>query len=645
MASARDVQKIIHRYARKAGSPRFTAENLEEFVRKFARRYLPQHPELEDLGGDQAREHLEAFLAQLEESGLVHVQRNEQSGAITSIYYSAFYSVEVQRWYSRMNEDKSLLFPGETDLEIQIPTDTLTTVDVATGLMQWIEGVAAETEDPLQILALRFPDGVDPILITVKVLREQALPLVLNKIRDYLRTDRNAAYMETKMRSLYPAREMLVRDEIETAHARPDAALQAIINPNEFQFHFWTQLASMIIKEYARKNEKLDIEHGFCQAAYMLGYFAVFHKGRAQKDHQREEARKILRTGLRKAPYVFQIQDLRAFTDDRGIPLERKVPAADINGWIEDMLRRPSESEISELVSINTPERNGLVIHSGEYIPLLQRQIKAAAPVLLRETTSMMVAAMNDEQNEAWLEEDEAFEALLRDRLETEFPLLAGLATFSTLFLVLDGQDVPAEQRDAMWAIIDRQKRTMKPWAEILQIDRRAVYKDARLQLPVWMIIPVVRGIVRLLRRMFSFDAPPRSPGKKEKNKAPSESRRGDSSREEKLRIFRETLEEMQKEYLGPAQTADQRLRQLRDSWNPILDPAARENLVEDVNSLCRDTLRRMRITRSMQAPERERIREQAKRIASNTAFDRIRRRDEFQTYLELYMITVLHRA
>lgn len=653
MAATRDVQKIIHRYVRQTGSPRFSIEPLQEYVRKFVNRYSEEHPELGLLVGEQGTEVLHNALNELEQSEVLQLQRNETSKLITHVYYAAFYGVEIQRWYTKMNENRELPFPGETNLDVQIPTELLQSVDVADSLMYWIESTEA---DPGQILLLRFPDGVDSLLITVKALREQALPLVLTKIRDYLRTDKNASFLETKLRSIFPTREMLVHDEIETAQARPDNALQSIVNPNDFQFHFWTQLSSMIIKEYSKKNEKLDMEHGFCQAAYMLGYYAVFHKGRAQKDHQREEARKLLRTGLQKPPFVFGIKDLHKLADDRGVTLDKKAPTEEINQWIEEMLRRPSDREISELVTIDLPEQKGLIIHSAQYVPLLRRQVKAAGPVLKRELTNAMITALSDELREEWIEDDQRFEEFLRNRVREGFPLLSGLLNFKTLFLVIDGQELPADQKDAAMGMIDRTRKEIRPWAEILEIDRRDMYKDARLQLPVWMIIPIVRGIVRLLRAMFSASPPGQTKERTRRksnrdsssdSRSPQAEDQSESSgdRDAKLHKFREALSAMQSEYLAPAQTADQRLKQLRESWNPLIDPVAHENLVEDVNALCRDTLRRMRSVKTLQAPDHEGIKEQARRIAENKAFDRIKRRREFETYLELYMITTLHRA
>ncbi|MFW5827519.1 MAG: hypothetical protein ACOCU4_05485, partial [Alkalispirochaeta sp.] len=60
---------------------------------------------------------------------------------------------------------------------------------------------------------------------------------------------------------------------------------------------------------------------------------------------------------------------------------------------------------------------------------------------------------------------------------------------------------------------------------------------------------------------------------------------------------------------------------------------------------LCRDTVRRLRVTRTLQVPDSARITELAGRIAQNSAFDRIRRRKAFENYLKLYMLTIIHRS
>ncbi len=642
MASVQELQKIIHRFVKQSGEPRFQQDHLEEFAQKYARRFVGNQPDLALLLGEHRTALIKTGLETLEANGIVELSRDDQ-GAILAIHYTGFYSREVMRRYLRMADDRDLLFPAEEDLDITIPASQLRTVDVADNLMHWIQ---SEDEDPMQILLLRFPEGVRSMVITVQILKDNALGLILAKVRDYLRTDRNASYIETKLRAIFRGREVLVHEIIETAQIRPDDALESIRKPNEFQFHFWTQLSSIIIKEYAKKNEKLDMEHAFCQAAYLLGYYSVLHKGNAQKQQQVEETHKLLTTCLQKPPYVFSIQDVYGFTDDQKIPITKKISRNEINQWIEELLQRPSEKEISELVTINTPESSGLMVHSSQYVPLLRRQLKAASAVMGRGITNTMVKLLFDEQDEDWMTDDGLFEKYVAKLVQDDFPLLHGLAQFKTLFLVVDGSDLPPEQRDATMELIDRKNTAMKPWTVILQLDRSALYRDARLQLPVWMVVPILRGIVRLLRRMFSSEGSRRARAQQGKSVPTTQEKTDDSESKEARRAqFREAVEKMQAEYLSPGQTASQRLQQLQKAWNPLIDPTAHNNLVEDVNALCRDALRKLRYTRTLQPPDPDRIGELATRIASNSAFERIRRRKEFETYLRLYMLVLLQRA
>lgn len=656
MVSARDVQKIVHSFVKHSGNPRGTWESFEQFAYRYARRFGDEHPEIEAILGEDRREVLSHALIELERSEVVQLDRSAADD-IEAIYYPGFYATEIGRWYRRMNDERDLPFPSEEHLSLTVPAGLLRTVDVENDLMHWL---TAEDEDPGQVLLIHFPNSTNDVLTTAHLLGDAMVPIVLNKIRDYLRTDKNAGYAETKLRTIFRTREMLVHDLIETAQTRPEEALKAIKQPNEFSFHFWTQLSSMIIKDYSQKSEKLEMEHGFMQAAYFLGYYSVFFKGRHQRARELEQHRKLLSDGFQSSPWAYTVQDVYNFKDDKGVPLLKKASREDINHWLSELLKRPGEREISELVTINTPDRNGVMIHSKQYVPLLLRQLKAAAPVLERELTNEMSSLLFDEQDEPWLHDDDAFEEVVSRRVRSEFPLLFGLATFQTLFLVVDGQELPSGIRESAMSMMDRHNKEMRRWIELLQLDRNKMLRDAKLRLPAWMLIPILRGIIRLFRRMFTSDSQRRagrsraaatpSARRSENGNAPSTASTGagsasQTSREAARKEFHEKLSKMQEAFLTSGQTPDQRLKELRKQWNPLIDPVAHENLVEDVNSLCRDALRRARYARTLRAPNPAAIEEMAKTIAGNSAFDRIRRRKQFEMYLKLYMLTILQRS
>ena len=81
---------------------------------------------------------------------------------------------------------------------------------------------------------------------------------------------------------------------------------------------------------------------------------------------------------------------------------------------------------------------------------------------------------------------------------------------------------------------------------------------------------------------------------------------------------------------------------ELVERWNPLFDPQAKSNLVEDVNSLVRDFLRKLKRGFLVKPPNAARITNMAESLAANHAFDQIKKRDALQRYIELYMISVL---
>lgn len=637
MASAADIEQIIRAYARHSGNPRISFANLEQFSIKFANRFSNERPPLRLLLGPRRAEIMIKALDQLERDGTVKIARSP-TGDPGEIYMPGYFRSVVEKWYEQMMTDKSRSFPAENSLKVTIPGTASTEVEVTENLMQWLQ--SEEPNNDL-ILILRFPNGVREVVATVDVLHKMVLDLALAKIRDYIRTGRNAGFVDSRMRTVFRGREMLVGELIETIQTRADSARKTIQEPNEFQFHFWTQLSSLIIKEIGSKVEKLEIEHGFCQAAYLLGYYAVLNKGRHKEQRDIEEARRHLERRFREAPYTFSVQDALAFTDDKGIALTKKVSRTRMTQWLDQLSARGENGEPGTVIRVETPEQGEVMVHREEYLPLVLKQLLATRKALRFDISDAMYQALRHETGELWVSDETEFEIEVTRRVRQNAPTLVALANFSNLFLVADVSE--GQTRERGMALLDQHEQTLRPWAELLQLNRSELYQDARLKLPTWMLVPVLRGVVKLLRRVFD---PRTARVKKAKKRSRSEqSERANASKAEEARKRLEAaLARMQQEYLSPGETPDQKLATLRNDWNPLLDPIARENLLEDVNALCRDTLRRMKLHKRVEPPNVERIEELAHRIASNEAFGRIKRRTAFETYLKLYLLTYLQR-
>jgi hypothetical protein len=253
------------------------------------------------------------------------------------------------------------------------------------------------------------------------------------------------------------------------------------------------------------------------------------------------------------------------------------------------------------------------------------------------------------------MSDDEAFDAHVKKAYREKAPLAFSLTSFDLLFLASEVEGVPEGVAQEVKAdVIDTRKRGLRPWSVIFKLDRKQLYNEARLMLPFWMAVPILRGLVRLLRKMFSTGGSARTSDTAEAMQSDERARREEAERsrkaaagseQEERKNFTKAIIAMERHYLREEQSVEQRLQELQEAWNPLLDKTARNNLIEDVNALCRDTLRRLKVMNRKHPPDKPRIEALAERIAENEAFEVIRNRADFRAYLELYMLSLLEKT
>jgi hypothetical protein len=193
------------------------------------------------------------------------------------------------------------------------------------------------------------------------------------------------------------------------------------------------------------------------------------------------------------------------------------------------------------------------------------------------------------------------------------------------------------------------------PLHTMLGLNRDAILADAKLRLPIWQAVPILRLFWRLFRGRKKKSGRTASQGEssavkvygaehttRTKPAGEAAEAQGPANSREDAVAYRRKIQALQKEYVGEGGNVDMTLAELAEKWNPLLDPTAKNNLVEDVNSLVRDFLRRLRGGFRKVPPSRERVQELARQLSQNDSFDKIKRREYLQRYLELYMLKLL---
>jgi hypothetical protein len=645
--------------------------SLASFAEKYLARAADEDPSLEDFA-DNPVNLMPAYLVELEKEGTVSLRYAD--GSITSVYYPRYYTVLLRTIYERVEESPERPFPTEDSMPVPIPPDLVHPVDVKNDFVRWVS--RAEASNGSEILRLMYPEGIHSMLVGTDLLVHTLPKLAVQKVRTYLRSERNAGYMRSKLASIFRQREMAMKDMLASILTTPDQALKTVFNPTDFTFHFWTQLSSTIIKEYSQKKDKLVEEHGYCQAAYLLGYYNVHHRGIQQRNRERETAVRQLENSLRKPPYAFTISDIHGFSDSRGVPLTKKYSLDDVNGYIAERVKPGDDHSLPSMIRVRCSDGQEFYVYR-DYVPhVTVEHIFTARRELRDHYVDTWKESLQANRRTPEMTDDATFETSVAGQLREHDPLLDSLLNYNLLYLSRQEANIPADLSAELDEVFHPREPRLRARSEILNLDRKKLYTDVKLLLPFWQAIPAIASFVAFLRRVFlgaddeqsapRVDkrvrrkrrsepaalgtttvrySPDQPAGGGTSTPVDSEAKGGSAaSRRAQAARFKDAVRELQQHYVHPGSTPERTLADLADRWNPLLDPVAQQNLVEDVNSLARDFLRRMRVSFRLVPPTRARVEEWADRLCQNDAFGQIRRREDLKEYLKLYMLTILQK-
>jgi hypothetical protein len=483
--------------------------------------------------------------------------------------------------------------------------------------------------------------------------------------------------MHSKLRAIFRNRDVALKESINKILTTPDDALKTIYHPTDFTFHFWTSLSSAIIKDFGQKTETLQEEVDYCRAAYLIGYYNVYYKGVEQRKKDIDTALKSVDTKLRKEPYAFKLSDIHSFTDSHGVPLTKRCPRKSIDDYLHEKMLPPDDRHMPELLRIKSADGQDYYIRKDSVFKIVFPELTETSETFGNELSDKWMAALKRNETLKEMQEDAAFERVLTDMLKSRKPLLYGLLRFDVLHMLATEQKLFGSAREELDRMLDRKNQRIRPLSVVLGLDRKKLLGDARLRLPFWLAIPGLRHIVAFLKRMFLGEPSPRKK-RRQARKQQKRARQGepvtahaggggaedyDEAAFESTSVqfgerpvvgsggnghsgsspdVKRAARELQEEYLYPGSDVNATLEELAERWNPLLDPVAQQNLVEDVNSLVRDFLRKRKTFFRSSPPTRARIQQMAAQLAQNSALSEIKRKEPLRRYLELYMLRIL---
>lgn len=679
MSKPDDIAELLTHYANRTESARIPFSGFLQFCRRVSERKASQEERYVDLGGVQAHSILVAHLRALQQRERLTLSFS--SGEPVEIHYIAYYIYRLRNVYSLLEEHPSTPFPNEDNIDFELPTEVIHPVGVTEEFTKWIE---PEDEIAEQIVRLQFPAPLTSILVVSDMIPEKLLHVSIQKIRLHLRSEKNAGYMHHKLLSHFPNREVAVRDSLNQLLTTPRDAVTTVVRPTDFTYNFWTQVTNSYIKDLKTDgHSSSDIELGVGQSAYLIAYYNTHFRGADQKRREKEAAEKLLESAIASRDEPFTFADIAATPDEHGNPVSKRISNEVIASHIERKLEPVGDTQLPEVLLIRAADGHEYYVTRAHALSYMLAMRQELADALREHYLKLWSAALREDRPRASMKSDEAFDRHIGKEVAKRRPVFHGMLNYELISLLENQAPPEPSLRGDLRLLTDSSQKSLRRLSEMFELDRKKLYKDAELRLPFYLATPVFRAIFRFFRRLAGgqkggkvLDDVSEHPGQSATRKflrkpgasdaslpaeeeehegpeiLPSESAggagsaaKGAASKDRKgpsRTEYRKKVEEVSKEFIPPGTNLEEAMSDLVEKWNPLLDPEAKRNLVEDVNSLVRDFLRRMRAGFRIAPPGPERIRKMADELSQKDSFSDIRRKDALKRYIELYMLKLL---
>jgi hypothetical protein len=591
--------------------------------------------------------------------------------------------------YRRLVQDPARPFPREETAPIPVPPSELVTMDVKGQLGELFD---EKQSDSPAIVKLIFPEGIPSLLVPRSCGRSEMVDAAVVRVSRYLQEMKNSAYAESKLSTLLRGSEVVARQALEDLALRPRKSVATILVPTEFSFRFWNHLANVLIQDTGRKSELTEIDKGVLQSAYIVIYTVFHQKGVAQREQERAADKKALEQQVRRAPFVFGYQDMYQLRDDKGVTYSSKHSREFIHEFLSEYIQKKDDARLPYLLRLHhAPTSRDYFVQRDILVPVFLKKLTDAADTLRIDYVKEWVDQLRQDRDPPVTKTDPLFRKDLEARVRDGFPVLAALANGPILNAVLQSTEMDEETRQEASRCFNA-RGMLRPMTALLGLTRVRLLREARSYLPFWQTTPIIRGIARFLRRLFrgrredadslapfgalvdgrtadgrTADGRTSAASSKAAAGAPSSGTpaagtpraledapepalprgtRGDAGRastdRQSLQLYQRSIRALISAYVPPEKKVELVLAELIEKWNPLLEPAPKQDLVKDVNALVQDFVRPIRRDFILKPPDLKRVRLLAEQLSASKSLARIRKREPLLRYLELYMLRTL---
>ncbi|MDR2608438.1 MAG: hypothetical protein LBC57_08590 [Treponema sp.] len=639
MALNLELYPILKSYTNKYNTPYIEIKEFIEFLEKYSKRKMEEHPEWVKWTVNTAGK----FWAELTPLAEAEKLILTADTAGDRIFMPSYYADLIREAYQSPDEAAMDPFPSEEYLRIILPEEHVSYLNVESDLAPYFEreGNKGEADYPLDspqanaIVKLIFPDSFGHALVLVPMIPRRIMEAALLKVRYFLRKGGNKEYTLHKLSPQFQNKEKYLRDILDQILIRPLDCITNMENFGDFQYLFWTYFCTLAKNDIKKKNEKLGEDIAVFQAVSIIEACNVLYKARAVKEREKELAFKSLELHMGKPPYYYTLDQITQFTSDKGVLLLSQYSEKELDALIKKKTTESQDRQLPEWLVLTGKKDERWFILKSRYLSLCTRLLIENRPKIKQAIAKRWTGLLRSFRTEPPMEKDSDFNELLESYTAEISPVLMALLEDQKLVWVYE--EMEHEEAGASAASRIFSKGRLLPISDLYTLRRKDLITDARIMLPFWYSVPVFFAIAALFYRLGK--------GKKKRGQDSGEEA-GDELLAETEDIsgqLRNTAREIEMRLVPAGYTLESYLGELESRWVRLIGRENRQNLIEDVRSLVRDCLRTLFRTQKRKTISPESIKKMAfALIARNPTLQSIKDQDTLRIYIELYMVKLL---
>jgi hypothetical protein len=624
------LYSILLRYAKKNHSPTIEVKEFIEFLEQYAKHHADEHPEWMSWSTatcvkfwEELKRLTDAGTCGFLERGKLHyVYLPKYCATLINNAYQASFEPPEDEW-------RIPPFPNEVSLRISLPEKYFTFIKIE-ELAKWLE----QEHPDNALFCLNFSNALGSILFPGSMACGEFLEAALVRARCYLVKGSNQEFFQQKLGIHFHGREDYSRDILSKLANTPRKVAEDIKEGGDASYLLWIFFCGEIRNDLEVKSSLSIDDSTALQSAYIIEQFNAFYNKIAQIKKDKEQAFKELLDCFTKTPYLFNLGQIIKFVGSNNLPLLGRYTQQELTDHLRELtsVEEEGESYVPSLVLISDKSDKQWYILKRKLPLLCIRYLLDAQPVLKSTVVDRWEEMLLECESEEAMTDAHAFEALLWRYAYSLIPPLAMMLEYKRLFLLYTEMDKTWEGYTEFTKLFNKDMGKLYPLSVLLFLKQKDLLGEAHGRLAFWYMFPFVLKIIAFFRGQKKQRA---------KSQRPVEQSSKVVSKEGPVTI-KSVCSKLEAALVPEGYTPEWYLIRLYEKWSKPLKENEKQNLMEVVNALIRNRIRRNAPLYRPSQIDEDFLSETADGLIENSLSLRRLEQDSLKQYIKLYTLKLL---